>query len=138
MYQIEKNAVLLIIGGAVYFFIEIAYRGYSHWTMALIGGVMFLLIGGINEFYTWDMPLTLQGLIGALAITEVELVAGIILNCWLGLGIWDYTDVPLNFMGQICLPFSVAWFFLAIAAVILDDYLRWKFFKEEKPHYSLF
>lgn len=138
MNQIKKNAVLLIIGGAVYFFIEIAYRGYSHWTMALIGGVMFLLIGGINEFYTCDMPLTLQGLIGALAITEVELVAGIILNCWLGLSIWDYTDVPLNFMGQICLPFSVAWFFLAIAAVILDDYLRWKFFKEEKPHYSLF
>lgn len=138
MNQIKKNTVLLIIGGAVYFFIEIAYRGYSHWTMAIIGGVMFLLIGGINEFYTWDMPLALQGLIGALAITAVELVAGIILNCWLGLGIWDYTDVPLNFMGQICLPFSVAWFFLAIAAVILDDYLRWKLFKEEKPHYSLF
>lgn len=127
-----------MVGGLIYYGIEVAWRGYSHWTMALVGGVCFILVGGINEFFPWTMPLALQGLIGSAIVTAVELIAGLVLNVWLGLGIWDYSNLPLNFMGQICLPFSLLWILLSVVAVVLDDWLRYWLFGEERPHYVLF
>ena len=67
-----------------------------------------------------------------------DLAAGILLNRWLGLGIWDYSNMPFNLWGQICLPFSVLWVFLAGIAVVLDDWLRYWLFREERPHYAIF
>ena len=71
-------------------------------------------------------------------ITVLEFIFGVVLNIWLGLQIWDYSGMPLNIMGQICLPFTVAWYFLSAAAIILDDYIRYWLFGEEKPRYTLF
>lgn len=135
---ILKHAVLTLCGGCVYFLIEMAWRGHSHWTMAVLGGVCFVLIGDINEFIPWNMPLVLQGAIGSGTVTLLELVSGIILNLWLGLGIWDYSNMPFNFLGQICLPFSLLWVALSVAAVILDDWLRYWLFGEDRPTYTLF
>lgn len=135
---ILKHAVLALCGGCVYFLIEMAWRGHSHWTMAVLGGVCFVLIGDINEFIPWNMPLVLQGAIGSGIVTLLELVSGIILNLWLGLGIWDYSDMPFNFLGQICLPFSLLWVALSVVAVILDDWLRYLLFGEDRPTYTLF
>ena len=64
-----------------------------------------------------------------------EFAAGCVLNLWLGLGVWDYTDMPFNLMGQICLPFSAAWIVVSAAAILLDDWLRWQLYGEDKPHY---
>ena len=122
----------------MYFLIEMAWRGHSHWTMAVLGGVCFVLIGDINEFIPWNMPLVLQGAIGSGIVTLLELVSGIILNLWLGLGIWDYSNMPFNFLGQICLPFSLLWVALSVVAVILDDWLRYWLFGEDRPTYTLF
>lgn len=133
-----KMAVLLLIGGLIYCGIEVAWRGHTHWTMGVVGGICFVLIGGINELFPWTMPLWKQGLIGAGIVTAAELVAGLILNVWLGLGIWDYSAMPLNFMGQICLPFCLLWILLSVVAVVLDDWLRHWLFGEERPHYVLF
>ena len=135
---ILKHAVLALCGGCVYFLIEMAWRGHSHWTMAVLGGVCFVLIGDINEFIPWNMPLVLQGAIGSGIVTLLELVSGIILNLWLGLGIWDYSNMPFNFLGQICLPFSLLWVALSVVAVILDDGLRYWLFGEDRPTYTLF
>ena len=135
---ILKHAVLALCGGCVYFLIEMAWRGHSHWTMAVLGGVCFVLIGDINEFIPWNMPLVLQGAIGSGTVTLLELVSGIILNLWLGLGIWDYSNMPFNFLGQICLPFSLLWVALSVVAVILDDWLRYWLFGEDRPTYKLF
>lgn len=135
---ILKHAVLALIGGCVYFLIELLWRGHSHWTMVVMGGVCFILIGDINEFIPWNMPLILQGGIGSAVITPMELVCGVILNIWLKLDIWDYSTMPFNFLGQICLPFSLLWVALSIAAVILDDWLRYWLFKEERPTYKFF
>lgn len=135
---ILKHAVLALCGGCVYFLIEMAWRGHSHWTMAVLGGVCFVLIGDINEFIPWNMPLVLQGAIGSGTVTLLELVSGIILNLWLGLGIWDYSNMPFNFLGQICLPFSLLWVALSVVAVILDDWLRYWLFGEDRPTYTLF
>ena len=135
---ILKHAVLALCGGCVYFLIEMAWRGHSHWTMAVLGGVCFVLIGDINEFIPWNMPLILQGAIGSGIVTALELVAGIILNLWLGLGIWDYSNMPFNLLGQICLPFTLLWVALSIVAVVLDDWLRYWLFGEDRPTYTLF
>lgn len=105
--------------------------------MGVLGGACFVLIGLINEVFTWDTPLCLQGIIGSLIVTTLEFISGLILNVWLNLDIWDYSRVPFNVMGQICPRFTIGWFFIAIVAVIVDDWLRYRLFDEEKPHYRL-
>ena len=137
LHHAGKALVLFLCGSAVYAIIEILWRGHTHWTMAAMGGTLFLLIGGLNNWLPWDMSLILQGVIGALMVTGAELVAGLILNIWLGLGIWDYSQMPGNFLGQICPQFSLAWLALSIVAVALDDWLRYWLFGEDRPHYRL-
>lgn len=136
MKQILKYTSLLLIGGAIYYCIEILVRGFSHWTMFLVGGICFILVGIINEI-TPKMPLIWQMLLSAVIITTVEFVSGCILNLWLGLSIWDYTDEFGNILGQICPKHTLYWFLLSAVAVFLDDFIRYKFFGEEKPHYKI-
>lgn len=133
--KVFKNMFLCMIGGLIYYGIEILYRGYSHPCMILVGGICFIMCGCLNEVIPWDMALQKQMLICSVLITGVEFVAGLILNVWLGLHIWDYSKLPLNVMGQICVPFMIVWFFLSAVGIILDDYLRYWLFGEEKPHY---
>lgn len=132
-----KALVLFCIGGLIYATIEILYRGYTHWTMAVLGGLMFLLLGGLNNWLPWELPIWMQCILGTLIVTAGELVAGIILNIWLGLGIWDYSNLPGNVLGQICPQFALAWLALSLVGIVLDDYLRYWLFREEKPHYHL-
>lgn len=136
MKRILTAITLMLIGGGVYVMIELLWRGRTHWTMAIVGGICFLICGGMNEVLSWDTPLILQAFLCAIAITAVEFVAGIIINVGLGLAVWDYSDLPLNLLGQICLPFTGVWFVLAHPAIILDDWLRYLLFKQEKPRYK--
>lgn len=133
-----KIFILFLIGGFIYVAIELGFRGHSHWTMFLLGGLCFILIGGLNNYIPWEMSIIKQGIIGALIITSLEFIFGLVLNLYLNLGIWDYSNMPFNILGQICLPFSIAWFFLSLVAIFVDDWLRYILFKEEKPHYHLF
>lgn len=132
-----RPLVLWCIGGMLYIGCELLFRGYSHWTMFLVGGICFVLIGAINEWMPWEMPLWLQAIIGAIIVTVIEFISGCIINIWFGWDVWDYSGMPFNLLGQICLPFTAIWFALAIVAIILDDYLRYWLFGEEKPHYKL-
>jgi len=134
---LRRYAILMTVGGAVYYFIELLWRGYSHISMVLVGGICFVLIGLINQQYEWDMCLTSQMVLAGLIITGVELIAGLILNVWLKLDIWDYSDVPYNFMGQICLSYMMLWQWLSVVGILLDDFVRWLIFGEEKPRYKL-
>lgn len=136
--SVAENLVLLEIGGGLYLLIELLFRGHSHWTMFFVGGLCFLLVGWINEFISWKVALWKQMLLGGFLITLVEFLSGCFLNLFLGLNIWDYSDLPLNLLGQICLPFSLLWVGLSLIAIILDDMIRWLVFEEEKPHYKLF
>lgn len=133
-----KYLFLGFIGGFTYYNIEIIYRGYSHISMFILASFLFIVIGLINEFLSWDTPLFIQSIIGAIIVTVLEFITGCIVNLWLGLNVWDYSSEPLNVMGQICLPFTLIWIFLSCIAIILDDYLRYYIFNEEKPRYKLF
>lgn len=136
MKKLHKALWLFLIGGGVYVLIEVIARGRSHWTMALLGGVCFLAIGAINEHLSWNLGLIWQMLLGGGIITVLELFMGLIVNVWLGWGVWDYSNMPLNLWGQICLPYSLLWALISLAAILLDDWLRWKLFEEEKPRYT--
>lgn len=131
-----KMIALLLIGGAIYFCIEILWRGYSHVSMFLLGGICFVLLGLINEFLSWNMGLLWQSLIGTGIVTLLELITGLIVNIHLGLNVWDYSNLPLNFMGQISVVYGLLWIPLSCAAIVLDDYIRFWLFNEEYPHYS--
>lgn len=137
MREVCKLISLFLAGGTAYACLELGYRGGTHWTMFVIGGVLFLLIGGLNEGLPWQLPLLFQAVLGAVLVTLTELGAGVVLNLWLGLGIWDYTGLPCNVLGQICLPYTLLWAALSAAAVVLDDWLRHWMWGEPLPRYQL-
>lgn len=132
-----KHLILATIGGFIYTCIELLFRQRTHWSMFLVGGILFLLVGLINEFYTWETPLWKQGLIASGIITVVEYVAGLLFNIWLKMDVWDYSGQFCNLQGQICLLFSFLWVWVGLFAIFLDDTIRWLLFKEEKPHYKI-
>lgn len=131
-----RSLLLIGIGGLLYVLVELAFRGRSHWTMFLVGGLCFWLIGLINEVLPWEMPLWKQCIIGAVIVTAIEFLAGCFINLWLGWDVWDYSNMPFNVLGQICLPFSLLWILLSAVAIVLDDHLRYWMYGEEKPHYT--
>lgn len=132
-----KEFILFLIGGLLYFLIEIISRGFSHWTMMVVGGICFVLIGLINEFLDWNDSLIKQDILAATIILIVEFFSGIILNIILKLNIWDYSNNYFNLLGQICLKSYIYWLLLSPIGIVLDDYIRYYLFKEEKPHYKL-
>lgn len=134
--KLWRSLILCLIGGAVYCIIETFWRGYTHWSMFLVAALLSIPLDQINEHMSWDMPLPLQALLGGLAITVAELCAGLVFNVWLGLGVWDYSQLPLNLWGQICVRYSVLWVLLAGVGIVLFDFLRWKLFGEEMPRYT--
>ena len=133
--KIEKYEFLFFVGATIYVIIEKLYRGYSHWTMFLLGGICFIALGLINEVIPWNMPLLLQMFIGGVIITVLELITGCVVNLWLGWNVWDYSELPFNLWGQISLFSSIVWVGLSLVGIVLDDFIRWKFFGEDKPHY---
>lgn len=132
-----RPLILIGIGGLIYVLIELAFRGRSHWTMVIVGGLCFWLIGLINEVFPWEMPFWKQCIIGAAIVTAVEFLSGCIINLGLGWNVWDYSNIPFNILGQICLPFSLIWILISAVAIVIDDHLRYWIYGEEKPHYIL-
>ncbi len=72
--------------------------------MFLAGGSCFLLLGKVGR---QKLPLPVRAAAGAGVITVVEFMTGLIANR--DYSVWDYRDTPMNFKGQICLPFSLLW-----------------------------
>lgn len=132
-----KYLFLLIVGGTTYVGIELLWRGYSHWSMFFLGGLCFICCGLLNEILPWDMVISKQMLLGAIIITTLEFITGCIVNLKLGWNVWDYSNLPLNICGQVCPIFFIAWYYVSGLAIILDDWLRYWIFHEEKPHYKL-
>ena len=120
-----KEFIIFIIFGLMYVTIELLYRGHTHYSMFIVGGICGVLIGLIND-NTPDMPLLPQCVLGAVIITVIELLTGLFLNVYLGLNIWDYSNQPFNFMGQICPQFCIIWCILSILVIRIDDWLKEK------------
>ena len=137
LYVLLKYFILCLVAGTIYVCLELIFRGHSNWTMLILGGLCFVYIGGLNNWFDYNMSLIKQMNISAIIITVLEYICGYIVNIKLGWNVWDYSDMPFNIRGQICLPFTILWFFLSALAIILDDYLRHLWFNEDIPHYKL-
>lgn len=134
---LNKHFVLFDVGGLLYIVIELIWRGWSHWTMFILGGICFISLGLINEVIPWEMALWKQILIGACVITVLEFITGCIVNLWLGWDVWDYSHMPGNVLGQISPQFFVLWMLLSVVGIVLDDWLRYWMFGEERPYYEI-
>ena len=80
---LNKYLFLFNVGGLLYVLIELIWRGWSHWTMFILGGLCFIYLGPFNEVLRWDTPLWQQILIGAVGITALEFLTGCIVNLWM-------------------------------------------------------
>ena len=118
-----EQLLIFFIGAAGYGAIELIWRGYTHWTMLITGGVCFLLLYNIFMLMENTSPV-IKAVIGSITITLIEFVAGMIINVQFGLGVWDYSDLPFNLYGQICLPYSVLWFALSFPLVYLCNWVK--------------
>lgn len=112
------NLTLFIIGGIGYGFIEIAFRGYTHWSMVITGGSAFLCLYIIHKSFE-DVPIYKTALLGAFIITTLELTVGLVVNKTFNLGVWDYANTPFNFLGIISLPFSFCWYVISYISLII-------------------
>ena len=99
--SVLEHLLFAVIGGVMYMLIEIAWRGYTHWSMGILGGVCFVAVGLLNEIQQRP-PIILQMAQGAVICTVLELLAGLVLNVWLGLDVWDYSGVPGNISWGRC------------------------------------
>lgn len=135
--SVVKFILLFFIGGYVYCGVEILFRGFTHISMLIAGGICFILIGLLNEAFPKRIALFSQMVLSSVIVTVVELLSGLVVNVWLGLNIWDYSNMPYNFLGQICLLYTNIWFILSLPGILLDDYLRYFLLGEEKPHYKI-
>lgn len=132
---ISRELIMLLIGGSIYVDIEVFVRMYSHWSMFICGGLAFVIIGLLNEWYNEGMLFQHQCLVGAGTITALEFLFGYIFNIKLGLNIWDYSGNKFNLYGQICLSHCIYWVILSAVAILLDDYIRHAVFKEPMAKY---
>ena len=114
MKWIEKSA-MFFLGGVGYVSLELAWRGWSHYSMFLAGGTCFLLLGRLDR--RSGLPLWAKGLLGSAIITAVELTTGLIFNR--AYQVWDYRGTAMNVLGQICLPFTLLWIPISIGAILL-------------------
>lgn len=112
----EKYLFLFCFGGLGYGLIEIAFRGYTHWSMIITGGSAFLCLYIINKSFE-NTTIYKKALIGALVITTLELTVGLVVNNTFNLGVWDYTNTPINFLGIISLPFCICWYGISYIAL---------------------
>ena len=109
------------LGGTAYVLLELLWRGRSHISMFFAGGFALALLHGL--FSRFALPLWIQCLLGGLVITAIEFVAGAIVNIRLKRNVWDYSKLPLNLYGQVCLPFSLAWCALSLPISFLSRWL---------------
>lgn len=131
-----KYLILFLLGGYTYYSIEILWRGYSHYSMIICGGICFIYAGLQNEQVEWDYPFWKQILRVEAFILSAEFITGCIVNLWLGLNVWDYSGLPGNILGQTCPQFALLFLPLSAIAIIVDDFIRWKWFGEEKLRYK--
>lgn len=118
MKSFSIRMLVFLTGCFAYSFLEISVRGFTHWTMTLTGGVILTILYEMSVRLT-SVPWWQKCLLGSVIITSVEFTVGVIVNIILGWNVWDYSDMPFNLLGQICLPFTVLWFFLCIPAYMV-------------------
>lgn len=137
-HKLWRHAIRWAVGGCAYMLLELCWRGHTHWTMGLLAAVLCIPLDLANEYIIpWETPLWMQAIFGGLTVTGAELCAGLVLNVWLGLGIWDYSKLPGNLWGQICPQFTALWCLLCLAVIPAFDWMEYALCGGRKPEYTM-
>lgn len=123
MKTFRNYGFIYALGSVGYGLVEILWRGYTHWTMALTGGTCFVLLYRTNIRMA-GKKLWQKCLAGSSLITVTEFIVGCVVNLKLKWNVWDYSNLPFNVKGQICLLYSVLWFFLCIPVLMASGKLQ--------------
>ncbi len=113
-----KNIAVFTAGAAGYTCAEIIWRGWTHWTMALTGGLCVLGVHYINK--KSESNFLVKTLKSTALITGAEFAVGCIVNKLLHWGVWDYSEMPLNILGQICPQYILLWIPLSALALLVS------------------
>ena len=70
------------------------------------------------------LPLWFCCVVNTLLITGLEFVTGCVVNLGFGWNVWNYTNQPLNLMGQVCIGFTALWFLLSVPVTELAFQVR--------------
>ncbi|MBR5472454.1 MAG: hypothetical protein IKU82_00545 [Clostridia bacterium] len=115
--------MLFGIGAIGYGVIEILWRGRTHWSMLMAGGLSFLGLFKISSLMKNSSRLK-KAIAGCILITAIEYIFGIIFNVILKRKVWDYSRMPLNLGGQICALYSFFWLVLSFLFMPLADKIQ--------------
>ena len=135
--RLIEYGFLWMVGGTIYYSFEILFRGFSHWTMFVLGGICMMFFAFQGRASNWQESLWKQVLRCSLFVTACEFITGMIVNKFLHWQVWDYSDQPFHLFGQICLPFAIIFAGLSACGILLSGYLLHWFFKEESPRYRV-
>lgn len=131
MRKITEYSIVCVCGALSYCLIELIWRGFTHWTMALTGGACFLVIYILKREYE-STALWKRCLAGCLAITTAELSVGFVVNILLGWQVWSYEGQLFNFHGLVCPLYTALWFLLCVPANIVCGWLG-RLFAKVRP-----
>lgn len=135
--RLSEYLFIWALGGSLYYTFELVFRGFSHWSMFVLGGICMVFFAVQGQMLHWKDPMWRQILRGTIFITAMEFITGIIVNKWMHLQVWDYTDQPFQLFGQICLPFALIFSGLCALGILLSGYLLYWLYGEEKPNFTL-
>ncbi|MCI8553865.1 MAG: hypothetical protein HFJ80_02830 [Clostridiales bacterium] len=121
--EVSCSLELFCLGGGIYNLIEVVWRGYTHWSMFLVGGACFHIMGKIQNSPRVKRLVSRCALC-SVAVTGVEFVSGCLFNLGFRMNVWDYSRMPFNLMGQVCALYAVLWGLLSIAAKPVYRLLR--------------
>ena len=111
-----RKTILFYTGGLSYMTLEFLWRGRSHYSMFLLGGACFLLVGHFGNSFK-RIPMAIRLVMSAATITALELATGLLVNR--NYTVWDYRNLRHNYLGQICLKYSLLWIPVSFAAIML-------------------
>lgn len=103
--------VFFLLGGTAYLALEIAWRGTTHWTMFVAGGVCLCALEALARF---TLPVPVLAAFGAAGVSAVELLTGLACRAVLHLQVWDYSREWGNVAGLVCPKYTVLWFLLCL------------------------
>ena len=137
--QIIKQLTIFIVIGLTYFGIEMVVRGRSDVSMIICAGVIGVVVGALNDFFSYEMLLQVQLFIGTIVATVCEGITGLILVGKYGYNpVWDYSDLwGTFFFGQCNIFFCVIWTGLVFVAILISDIVDYYLFDGERPYYKI-
>ena len=115
------DGLIFLTGSCAYPTLEMIWRGRTHYSMAIAGGVCLYLINKVCCEKMRGKSISRRCFAGSAIITGVELATGLVVNNVLGFHVWDYSGMPMNILGQVCLPYSLLWFGLSLPAMALCE-----------------